>query len=375
MEKPVIQAILSLLIATPLAILVLRILFKKSILFKITSMWLASLLFVATNTRISTAYPGEYPYHISMPITVLVTFFFALAAYKIIRLPLKRTIENLKEVATGNLSLEVDRKMIQRNDELGIIAQSVSKLSKKFNEIISGIQKNFDTISTMGDQIKQTSSDIAQSAALQAGNLEEISTTMEEMVEAIQNNTESARETLSMTDATNNKIIKGSEDVLVALNYLEEVTERIKIINEIVYQTNILALNAGVEASRAGDLGKGFGVVAAEVKNLSNQSRVAALEITEIAQNGHKHSGSVVKSLNDIIPDMEKTRMLVGKITAASEEQNSGVSQISSAIQELNSSTQINASNAEEMSQSAKTLSEEAVHLQKLISFFKTSKS
>lgn len=372
MNDTIKQALLSLLIATPTAIVVMRILFRKSILFKITSMWLANLLIVVTNTRISVGLPELYPYHISMPVNIVITFFFALAAYRIIRLPLKSTINSLEKIAEGNLDTQVEDKMLSRNDELGIIAKSVAQLSFKFNEIILGVQKSFDNITSMGNQIKQTSSDLAQSAALQAGNLEEISTSMEEMVETIENNAESSRETLNLTDKTNQSLQTGSQDVIKALEYLKEVTDKIEIINDIVYQTNILALNASVEASRAGESGKGFGVVASEVKSLSNQSQEAAKEITEVSKVSLNHSGSAIESIKNILPEMDKTKLLVNKITQATEEQNAGVSQINNAIQELNSSTQINATNAEEMSQSSKSLSEEAEQLKQLISFFKT---
>jgi len=293
-------------------------------------------------------------------------------AYLVVRVPLKKTIDELSKIAVGDLTVRIDHQMLNRNDEIGMISQSIEKLSKNFNQIINGIQKSFVTISTMGSNIKEVSSNVAQSAAMQAGTLEEISTSMEEMVETIVNNAENALETSDITNKTNESVKLGNESVLKALNYLTEIAEKIKIINDISYQTSILSLNAGVEAARAGEAGRGFAVVAAEVRNLSNQSKDAAVQIDTVSRESSFFSAEAIDSLKDILPNMEKTTLLVQKIVAATSEQNAGVAQINNAIQDMNNATQQNATDAEEMANSALALSDEAEHLNNLIKFFKT---
>ena len=371
MDSVIKQSLLSLAVATPIALIVIRLLFKKSILFKITTLWLFSLLFIVTNTRISAGGPDLYPYHVSMPIAIVVIFFFAFAAYRVIRIPLKNAISNLERVSVGDFSLKVDEKIKGRNDEMGVIARSIESLTINYKEIISGINKSFAIISQMGEQLKQASSDLSRSAAIQAGNLEEISSSMEEMVGIIQDNSLSADEARNITESTNIRLHSGSQSAISALDYLKTITEKISIINDIAYQTNILALNAGVEAARAGDAGKGFSVVASEVRNLSTESKDAADEIDTVSNEGAQHSNEAISFLTDILPDMEKTTLLIDKIARASSEQNAGVMQINNAIQELNNSTQINATNAEEMLQSAIAMADEADRLKKLITYFK----
>ena len=373
MDPVIKHSILSVVIAFPIALVCIRIMFKNSILFKVTFTWVISLIFIASNARVAAGRPDIYPYSVSLIVAIVVIFLVGLYAYRVIRMPLKQVINDLTNLATGDLTVKVKDKMMSRKDELGIIAGSISNLSKNFEEIIGGVQLNFNTISKMSENIKQASSNMAQSAALQAGNLEEISTAMEEMVETIANNSENAEETRYITVETNENIKVGNESVLKALNYLTEITERIKVINDIAYQTNILSLNAGVEAARAGDAGRGFAVVAAEVRNLSNQSKEAAMEIDNVSSESRNFSHEAIESLKDIVPKMEKTTMLVKKIVAANEEQNAGVSQINMAIQEMNTSTQENATNAEEMAQSALSLSDSAERMQELIKYFKTN--
>lgn len=343
-------------------------------MFRITILWVFSLLFVVINTRISMGRPDLYPYQVSMPVAILVITLISILAYRMIRLPLKRAMTDLEKISKGDLTVVVDENFKKRNDELGVIARSIHDLSHNFNEVISGIQSSFRTMSQMGQQIKQASSNMAQSAALQAGSLEEISTTMDEMVETILNNNENAEETQKITDRTNNSVVLGSDAAMKALNYVQEIAEKIQIINEISYQTNILSLNAGVEAARAGESGRGFAVVAAEVRNLSNQSKAAAVEIGQVSRESTLHSSQAIELLKDIVPNMEQTSLLVNKIATATVEQTSGVSQINNAIQELNNSTQTNATNAEEMAQSALSLSDEAERLNELIKYFKTSR-
>ncbi|MDA3928769.1 MAG: methyl-accepting chemotaxis protein [Prolixibacteraceae bacterium] len=372
MDPVIKNSIVSLVVAFPVAFVCIRWMFKNSILFKITLTWVMSLIFIASNARIAAGRPDLYPYHISLIVGIVVIFFVALYAFLVIRKPLKQAISDLEKVSKGDLTIKVADKMLSRKDEMGTISRSISELSQNFEEIINGIQQSFETISHMGTNIKQASSSMAQAAALQAGNLEEISTSMEEMVEIIQNNSENAEETKNITNETNQSVKLGNDSVLKALSYLTEIAERIQVIDDISYQTNILSLNAGVEAARAGEFGKGFAVVAAEVRNLSNQSKEAAVQIDSVSRESSKFSADAVDSLKYIVPNMEKTTILVQKIVSATTEQNVGVSQINNAIQELNTSTQQNATNAEEMAQSAISLSDEAEHLYELVHFFKT---
>ena len=375
MNKLVLQALISLAVAGPLGAFVIRKMFKNSMLSRILILWLFSLLFLAVNIRISNGLPDVYPYHISMPIAIVVIFLFAYSVYRMIKMPLSYAIRDLKKVANGDLTLNIDNRFLKINDEMGEIARSLSKMQSNYNEIINGINESFVNLTNMSEQIKQAAGEMAQSAALQASNLEELSSSMEEMVGIIQNTTEHSDESKSIAMLTNDRVKQGSQATLKALNYLNEITERNKITNDIVYQTNILSLNAGVEAARAGEYGKGFSVVAREVRNLSNQSKEAAIVIENISKDSVKQSNSAIALLDEIVPDMEKTLQLVDLINRATIEQNAGVTQINNAIQDMNIATQRNASTSEEMANSSSMLTDEAHKLKNMISFFKTQSS
>ncbi len=155
-------------------------------------------------------------------------------------------------------------------------------------------------------------------------------------------------------------------------NSVKEISEKITIINDIAYQTNLLALNAAVEAARAGEHGRGFAVVAAEIRKLAQNSKEAADKIGVLSKSSlelkHKNAESL---FNDLAPEIQKTARLVQEISAASEEQSTGINQINSALLDLNNISQQNAASSEELASSAEVFITHANNLKESINFFK----
>ena len=156
---------------------------------------------------------------------------------------------------------------------------------------------------------------------------------------------------------------------------MKEITQKITIIEEIARQTHLLSLNAMIEAARAQDYGKGFGVVAAEVRQLAERSRVGAVEITQLASSSVAVAEKAGEMLDRLMPDIRKTAELVQEIRASSTEQNRGTEQINQAIQQLDQVTQQNSSISEEMASTAEELAAQAEYLQSTMGFFKTDET
>lgn len=194
---------------------------------------------------------------------------------------------------------------------------------------------------------------------------------MDQILATISANTENARNTEKFYGTVVNSMKQSDEIFIQTIKSVSEISKKISIITDIAFQTNILSLNASIQAAKAGSKGKGFAVVAQEIRNLSEKSKLASDEIIELSQNGQNISKQAGEQLTKLIPEIMKSAELVNSIVSASREQQSGVEMINISIQQLTGITNQNSASAEEMSASAKKLSAQAEQLKELIAVFK----
>ena len=274
-----------------------------------------------------------------------------------------------QKVSDGDLSSRID---VTTKDEIGQLAKSMNNMAMKLKKMVVRINSSSEKMNMASTHISEFSSDLSNGASEQASSVEEVMASIEEMGANIHSNTENAKATEKISNQTLAGIKNGSKSTNKTLEAINEITEKITIINEISRQTNILSLNAAVEAARAGQYGKGFGVVANEVKKLAERSQEAANYINELSEKGVNISSLAEKELSNLVPEVEKTAQLISEISNASSEQSNGVDQIQEAVQALNNIAQKNASFSEKLDENAKNLEKEAKHLKTIIEFFKT---
>ncbi|NLX12608.1 MAG: hypothetical protein GXY44_03005 [Phycisphaerales bacterium] len=223
-------------------------------------------------------------------------------------------------------------------------------------------------------QVNSGAASLAQGASEQASSLEETSSALEQMAAMATTNASNAKDANQLVEEAADaaqRSDKGRERLNGAMQGINEssaqISRIIKVIEEIAFQTNLLALNAAVEAARAGEHGKGFAVVADEVRNLAQRAAEAARETTaliETSVNRAKEGGEVAAGFGEaigvIVENITKVSQLITNISTASQEQAQGVEQINTAISQMDKVTQAMAASSEESASAVEELSAQA---------------
>ncbi len=267
---------------------------------------------------------------------------------------INETKEILQEYSNANFLQKLSEKT-------GLMGGELRKLHGKITQMLQANQAGGLSLENSAKELTDNISVLTNNATSQAASLEETAASIEEITGNIQSTNQRAQEMYNISSDTKDSASKGKDLANQTAKSMDEINEQVSSINEaitvidqIAFQTNILSLNAAVEAATAGEAGKGFAVVAQEVRNLASRSAEAAKEIKELvetatskANTGKDISTSMIEGFSELEENILKTSNLINDVSSAAKEQSSAMSQIADAINQLDKFTQENASIAD----------------------------
>ncbi len=309
---------------------------------------------------------------------------FAFLAARFLSRPIESAVELTRVIASGDLRVDMPEEVQSRRDELGTLGSSMQRMTEQLREVIGDMSGLSGELGVAIDEIAAGNDSLAQRTSAQASATSQIAATVEEATATMEMVSQQLEQAKSGSTKAREVAAEGGEvlrQALAAMNAIRESSTEIAtiigLIDEIAFQTQILSINATIEAARAGQHGRGFAVVAAEVRRLAGRSSEAAAKIrelvaesTEQVESGSQLAGRGGEAIAGIVETTTELASTMVEVAAAGAQINAGVGEIGGAVAQLDTTSQDNAALVEETAAAAAHVREQARALRELAARF-----
>jgi len=284
--------------------------------------------------------------------------------------PITTTAEYVDLISKGNIPEPIEK---EYKGDFNKIRINLNTMIRNLIRFAVDVKEAAEKVASGSEQLSSSAEQISQGSSEQSAEVEEISSSMDQMNAMVKKNAENAKQTALIAGKAAQDAQEGNRSLNETVQAMKTISEKILIIQDISGQTNMLSLNAAIEAARAGKHGQGFAVVAAEIRDLAKNTRIAAQDINALSITNLDIAEKTGQLLEEMVASIQKTAELVQDISESSTEQASGISEVNKAMRQLNQIIQQNATSTEEMASSSQDFSFQSERLLEVASFFTIS--
>ena len=368
MEKFLISAVVMLVAVTVITFILMRVLFKNSVFRQIGFIWVLTMVFNSINTNARITFDA-YPQAIALPAGIIVIALGIFLASRHIS-PLNVMIQTLQDLARGNLKVKKQKKYLNRKNEIGYLAESIDSLADTFNELLSEVKTSSSQLVAVSVDLADITQRMTESSGNQTIVLNDILDKIQNISASVIKNAEKSVQTQKAIKHSELSVKMGTQTSKNSIAAMQDVIKKIQVVNDIAWKTNLLSLNAAIEASRAGAAGKGFGVVATEIKKLSQKSNEAADNIAKVSEKVMFMTEKAGTQIKKNTTETQKSSKLVKLITDTTIKQSTNAEKIDGSVNTLNSLLKENMTISGDISLMSKDIKQNAKKLNEIIEGF-----